>query len=51
MDPSGEAVGIGMVQEAAIAQYLGICDRELVERQSDLILRCGITHSHAFHEI
>jgi 3-dehydroquinate synthase len=38
----GEAVGIGMVQEAAIAQYLGICDRELVERQSDLIQDVGL---------
>lgn len=38
----GEAVGIGMVQEAAIAQFLGICDKEIVERQRDLIQDVGL---------
>jgi 3-dehydroquinate synthase len=38
----GEAVGIGMVQEASIAQFLGICDQELVERQRDLIQDVGL---------
>jgi len=38
----GEAVGIGMVQEASIGQFLGICDQELVERQRDLIQDVGL---------
>jgi 3-dehydroquinate synthase len=38
----GEAVGIGMVQEAAIAQYLGMCNKELVERQRDLVQDVGL---------
>ena len=38
----GEAVGIGMVQEAAIAQFMGICDKELVERQRELIQDVGL---------
>ena len=38
----GEAVGIGMVQEASIAQFLGMCDKELVERQRDLIQDVGL---------
>ena len=38
----GEAVGIGMVQEAAIAQFLGMCDKEIVERQRDLIQDVGL---------
>lgn len=38
----GEAVGIGMVQEAAIAQYLGVCNKEVVERQRDLIQDVGL---------
>jgi 3-dehydroquinate synthase len=38
----GEAVGIGMVQEAAIARFLGMCDKELVERQRDLIQDVGL---------
>jgi len=38
----GEAVGIGMVQEASIARFLGICDKELVERQRDLIQDVGL---------
>jgi 3-dehydroquinate synthase len=38
----GEAVGIGMVQEAAMAQFLGMCNKELVERQRDLIQDVGL---------
>ncbi|HNP59459.1 MAG TPA: 3-dehydroquinate synthase [Nitrospirales bacterium] len=38
----GEAVGIGMVQEAAMAQFLGMCTNELVERQRDLIQDVGL---------
>lgn len=38
----GEAVGIGMVQEAAMAQFLGMCDKEVVERQRDLIQDVGL---------
>ncbi|HBP87323.1 MAG TPA: 3-dehydroquinate synthase [Nitrospirales bacterium] len=38
----GEAVGIGMVHEAAMAQFLGLCTQELVERQRDLIQDVGL---------
>ncbi|PJA80750.1 MAG: 3-dehydroquinate synthase [Nitrospirae bacterium CG_4_9_14_3_um_filter_51_5] len=38
----GEAVGIGMAQEAAMAQFLGMCTQELVERQRDLIQDVGL---------
>ncbi len=38
----GEAVGIGMVQEALIGQYLGMCSHSVVERQNDLIKRAGL---------
>lgn len=38
----GEAVGIGMVQEAGIARFLGMCPKELVERQRDLIQDVGL---------
>ncbi len=38
----GEAVGIGMVQEALIGQYLGMCSNSVVERQNDLIKRVGL---------
>jgi 3-dehydroquinate synthase len=38
----GEAVGLGMVQEASIAHYLGLCSRDVVERQDDLIQRVGL---------
>jgi 3-dehydroquinate synthase len=38
----GEAVGLGMVHEASIAQYLGLCSREVAERQDDLIKRVGL---------
>ena len=38
----GEAVGLGMVQEASMAQYLGLCSQEVVARQDDLIKRVGL---------
>jgi len=38
----GEAVGLGMVQEASIARYLGLCSSEVVQRQGDLIKRVGL---------
>ena len=38
----GEAVGLGMVQEASIAQHLGICTKGVVESQDDLIKRVGL---------
>jgi 3-dehydroquinate synthase len=38
----GEAVGLGMVQEASIAQYLGMCSKDVIERQDDLIKRVGL---------
>ncbi|MGD9852530.1 MAG: 3-dehydroquinate synthase [Nitrospirales bacterium] len=38
----GEAVGIGMVQEASIGQFLGRCDGEVVERQTELIREVGL---------
>ena len=38
----GEAVGLGMVQEASMAQYLGICSKDVVECQDDLIKRVGL---------
>lgn len=38
----GEAVGIGMVQEASIGQFLGRCNREVVERQTELIREVGL---------
>lgn len=38
----GEAVAIGMVQEADLARHLGLCTREVVERQRSLIRRAGL---------
>lgn len=38
----GEAVGLGMVQEASMSQYLGMCSKDVVERQDDLIKRVGL---------
>ncbi len=38
----GEAVGLGMVHEASIAHYLGLCSKDIVERQGDLIKRVGL---------
>ncbi len=41
----GEAVGLGMVQEASMAQYLGMCSKDVVERQDDLIKRVGLPNA------
>jgi 3-dehydroquinate synthase len=41
----GEAVGLGMVQEASMAQYLGMCSKEIVDRQDDLIKSVGLPTS------
>lgn len=38
----GEAVAIGMVQEASLARFLGYCHAEVVERQADLVRRAGL---------
>ncbi len=38
----GEAVGLGMIQEASMAHYLGMCSKEVVARQDDLIKRVGL---------
>ena len=38
----GEAVSIGMVQEAAIANHLEHCSGEVVSRQKELVRRAGL---------
>ena len=38
----GEAVAIGMVQEAALARHLGRCASDVVERQRALVRRAGL---------
>jgi 3-dehydroquinate synthase len=38
----GEAVGIGMVCEADLAQFLGLCSEQVVIRQRDLVRRAGL---------
>jgi 3-dehydroquinate synthase len=38
----GEAIAIGMVQEAAYARFLGLCDEQTVERQRALVRRAGL---------
>ena len=38
----GEAVAIGMVQEAGLAGAQGLCSEEVVSRQRDLIIRAGL---------
>lgn len=40
----GEAVGIGMVQEADIARHLGLCDADIVERIRRLVRAAGLPH-------
>lgn len=39
----GEAVGIGLVQEADLAHHLGLCEREVVERIRSLVGRAGLS--------
>ncbi len=38
----GEAVAIGMVQEADLARSLGLCEPSVVRRQRDLVQRAGL---------
>ena len=38
----GEAVAIGMVHEAALSYYLGVCKQDLVRRQGEVIRRTGL---------
>ena len=38
----GEAVGIGMVQEAALSYHLDYCSEEVVRRQRALVRRAGL---------
>jgi 3-dehydroquinate synthase len=38
----GEAVAIGMVQEADLARHLGLCASDVVERQRALVRRAGL---------
>jgi len=39
----GEAVGVGLVQEAELACYMGLCGREVVERIRSLVQRAGLS--------
>ncbi len=39
----GEAVGIGLVQEAELACHLGLCGGEVVERIRGLVVRAGLS--------
>jgi 3-dehydroquinate synthase len=39
----GEAVGIGLVQEADLARYQGICDPDVVERIRTLVKAAGLS--------
>jgi 3-dehydroquinate synthase len=41
----GEAVAIGMVQEASLSHHLGLCNQDLVTRQRDVIRRAGLPDS------
>ncbi|MEO5863549.1 MAG: 3-dehydroquinate synthase [Nitrospiraceae bacterium] len=38
----GEAVGIGLVQEAGLAFHMGLCRRDVVERIRSLVQRAGL---------
>jgi 3-dehydroquinate synthase len=38
----GEAVGIGLVQEADLACHMGLCGRDVVERIGSLVQRAGL---------
>lgn len=40
----GEAVGIGMVQEADLACFMGVCDKDVVERIRTLVRAAGLPH-------
>jgi len=39
----GEAVGIGLVQEADLACHMGLCGRDVVERIGSLVQRAGFS--------
>lgn len=39
----GEAVGIGLVQEADLASYLGLCGADVVERIRSLVTQAGLS--------
>ncbi len=39
----GEAVGIGLVQEADLASHMGLCGRDIVERIRSLVQRAGLS--------
>ncbi|GJL50285.1 MAG: 3-dehydroquinate synthase [Nitrospirales bacterium] len=39
----GEAVGIGMVQEADLAYSLGLCSSKVVTRQREIVQRAGLS--------
>jgi 3-dehydroquinate synthase len=39
----GEAVGIGLVQEADLAYHMGLCGSEVVERIRSLVQRAGLS--------
>ena len=41
----GEAVGIGLVQEADLAHHLGFCERAVVERIRSLVGRAGLSEA------
>lgn len=38
----GEAVAIGMVQEAALSRWLGYCSADIVDRQRELVRHAGL---------
>ena len=40
----GEAVGIGLVQEADLACHMGLCGGEVVERIKSLVQRAGLSY-------
>lgn len=39
----GEAVGIGLVEEADLSRYMGLCGQEVVERIKSLVQRIGLS--------
>ena len=39
----GEAVGVGLVQEADLARHMGLCGSEVVERIRNLVQRAGLS--------
>jgi 3-dehydroquinate synthase len=39
----GEAIGIGLVQEADLAHHMGLCGREVVERIRNVVQRAGLS--------